>query len=426
MLRAEQKKEGVPMKKMLFVVVLVMLASVVYADTPWVSGLEGEEEDKMSVKAAGRIMVDVNAADSAIWPARLGTEFRRLRLSLSGKMYENIVFKTQFEFGAVGVKAQSGPVTYDDPTTAEDDIEGTSLAIVTKAGKGVTLEDAYIGVKCPSLGTVCVGNKSMALSLDDTTSSRYLTFAERALPTTAGINPYRQMGVSLNNSLLEDTLHYQVGIYNESRVGYSKGAALGYGGRVSVQPMVDDGLAVHVGAGAWYRDMDEATFGTRPELHMAPVLIRGSLPSDAVVAYALETGVSVGPAHAAAEYVGAYVDAAEGSADANIGGYYVQVGLFLTGEHREIRDTWQRVRPKEDFGPDKGIGAWELKARYSNLDLNNGGMAGGVENNVTAGVNWYLNPYTRVTCDYVYIDATGGPKGDVSGSGGAVRFATDF
>ena len=414
------------MKRMVLVVVLAMTAGVVYGGTPWASGLKGEEEDAMSVKLSGRIMVDMNTADSSIWPEQLGTEFRRLRLSLSGTMYENVVFKTQFEFGSVGVKAQSRSVVIDDPTSTEDDIEGTPLTLVTKAGKGVVIKDAYIGVKCPSLGTVCVGNKNMTLSLDDTTSSKHLTFVERSLPTTADINPYRQMGVSLHNSLLEDTLHYQVGIYNDSRSGYSEGASLGYGGRMSVQPIVDDGLAVHVGAGAWYRDLDEAVFKTRPELHMVPSLIGGSLPSDAVVAYAVETGVSVGPAHAAAEYVGAYVDAAEGSADANIGGYYVQVGLFLTGEHREIRDTWQRVKPKENFGPGKGIGAWEVKARYSSLDLNDGGMAGGVENNVTAGVNWYLNPYTRVTCDYVFIDAAGGPNGDVSGSGGAIRFGTDF
>ncbi|NQT94338.1 MAG: hypothetical protein HQ559_16385 [Lentisphaerae bacterium] len=414
------------MKKMALVVLLAMLAGVVYAGTPWVSGLKGEEEDKISVKFSGRIMADVNAADSGIWPEQLGTEFRRLRLSLSGRMYENVVFKTQFEFGAVGVTAKSGPALYDDPTTAEDDIEGTPLTVVTKAGKGVTLKDVYIGVKCPSLGTICAGNKNMALSLDDTTSSRHITFIERALPTTADITPYWQMGVSLHNSLLDDTLHYQVGIYNDGNGGYSQGPSLGYGGRVSVQPVADDNLAVHVGTGAWYRDLDEAAFSTRPELHMAPAHIGGSLPSDAVVAFALETGVSVGPAHAQAEYVGAYVDAAEGSADANIGGYYVQAGVFLTGEHRRIRDTWQRVKPKENFAPGTGIGAWELKARYSNLDLNNGGMSGGVENNVTVGVNWYLNPYARVTCDYIFIDVKGGENGDVSGSGGAVRFATDF
>ncbi len=44
--------------------------------------------------------------------------------------------------------------------------------------------------------------------------------------------------------------------------------------------------------------------------------------------------------------------------------------------------------------------------RFSSIDLNDAealnGTRGGKEHNLTFGVNWYLNPNTRVTWNYVH------------------------
>ena len=50
---------------------------------------------------------------------------------------------------------------------------------------------------------------------------------------------------------------------------------------------------------------------------------------------------------------------------------------------------------------DVGPGAWELAFRVSLLDLDDRGIAGGRLTDLTFGVNWYMNPYVRMTANYV-------------------------
>jgi phosphate-selective porin OprO/OprP len=63
------------------------------------------------------------------------------------------------------------------------------------------------------------------------------------------------------------------------------------------------------------------------------------------------------------------------------------------------------VKPKNNYSAASGgTGAWEAKARYSGLDLDDSNITGGELDNITVGLNWYLNPNTRVMWDYVHAD----------------------
>jgi phosphate-selective porin OprO/OprP len=78
----------------------------------------------------------------------------------------------------------------------------------------------------------------------------------------------------------------------------------------------------------------------------------------------------------------------------------------LTGEHRLYdRSTgiFDGVVPKANFSWSNGTwGAVELAAQLSTLDLDSGTLAGGRQRNVSLGLNWYLDPNTRMVFDYVH------------------------
>jgi phosphate-selective porin OprO/OprP len=106
-------------------------------------------------------------------------------------------------------------------------------------------------------------------------------------------------------------------------------------------------------------------------------------------------------------------------------GWYVQGAWVLTGENRPYNPAEGRFdAPKlnYNFNPSAGTwGAFELAARYDELDLNfhdcGAGHAvpafpatcfdavrGGDQKITTLGLNWYLNPDIRIMVDYLHVD----------------------
>ena len=87
-------------------------------------------------------------------------------------------------------------------------------------------------------------------------------------------------------------------------------------------------------------------------------------------------------------------------------GGYVDVGYFLTGESRNYNPyfgQFWRLKPKSDLGQG-GLGAFELRARWQTIDLNDRlavvdgsvtGITGGEASGFTVGLNWYFNAFTR-------------------------------
>jgi phosphate-selective porin OprO and OprP len=92
-----------------------------------------------------------------------------------------------------------------------------------------------------------------------------------------------------------------------------------------------------------------------------------------------------------------------------INGWFVQAGYLLTGETIRDRTLVDPLRPFDlrhgRFGP----GAWEVTARYSELDLSSRVFAAGLADPtlwsndaqlVDVGVNWYLNKFIKVYFDW--------------------------
>ncbi|MDA7950448.1 MAG: OprO/OprP family phosphate-selective porin, partial [Pirellulaceae bacterium] len=48
-----------------------------------------------------------------------------------------------------------------------------------------------------------------------------------------------------------------------------------------------------------------------------------------------------------------------------------------------------------------GMGAWQLTARYSVLDLNDEAVNGGTGREAIVGLNWYWNPHAKMQLNYL-------------------------
>ena len=138
----------------------------------------------------------------------------------------------------------------------------------------------------------------------------------------------------------------------------------------------------------------------------------------------LEFAAINGPLSVQGEWMQASVDStAAGNPD--LSSYYLFASYFLTGEHRVYKAssaTFGRVRPKHNYLGDGGSGALELALRYSSADLADANVSGGELDNITLGLNWYLNPNTRVMLNYTAADLAGTGDSNIA----QARFQIDF
>jgi len=185
---------------------------------------------------------------------------------------------------------------------------------------------------------------------------------------------------------------------------------------------------IHTGLAYSWRDANDnqVRFSQRPESHICDrVVDTGLFAADDYQLLGVEAALVYGPLSIQSEYFNTWVNQLAG-ADANFQGVYGYVSYFLTGEARNYKRTagvFDRVRPFENFFRVRdadgymqmGKGAWEVAYRYSYLDLDDAGISGGLASDHTIGLNWYLNPYTRLMWDYVNSNVTrGGTTGNIN------------
>jgi phosphate-selective porin OprO/OprP len=92
-----------------------------------------------------------------------------------------------------------------------------------------------------------------------------------------------------------------------------------------------------------------------------------------------------------------------------LNGWFVQAGYLLTGETIRDRTNIQPLHPF-DLRPGRfGLGAWEVTARYSQLDLDSRVFTPGLADPklwtnhaklVDVGANWYLSQFIKVYFDW--------------------------
>jgi phosphate-selective porin OprO/OprP len=322
-------------------------------------------------------LLDIDAVDT-------GTEFRRARLELDGDIYRDFYFKFQLDF----------------------------------AGGEVTFKDVYLGAHhVPVVQDVRVGHFKEPFSLEELTSSNYITFMERGLPNV--FSPERNTGVAILPNFLDERMTYSLGVFRgetqETGNGFGDPESYDLATRITGLPWyADDGAKlVHLGFSYVRRFLSDSDvrFRQRPESHLAPRFVdTDDFEASSVDVIDPELAVILGPASLQAEYMRNFVNADQVN-DPAFDGWYAYLSYFLTGEHRVYKReaaAFDKVKPKRNFnfGPEGGWGAWEVGARLSKVNLDSEDVRGGDLRDATLGVNWYLNPNMRIMANYVHSDRT--------------------
>jgi len=262
------------------------------------------------------------------------------------------------------------------------------------------------------LGKLRVGYMKVPVGLEGVTSSRAGTFMELAAPIQA-IYQGRRTGVEW--TLERDQALFQLGGYGGTDLqGDNPGQT--YAARAAWTPRKAEGDVLHLGIAAsrenpqgWTdgRGVDfdpTARLRARPATALSDVRLidSGNL---APVGHIRRTGLEGiwirGPVSLQGELLRADIGRDAGLPDYTAEGGYLAASWLLTGESRPY-SSGNVANPK----PANGYGAVELAARYSTLDLDDRGIAGGRQHDWTFGANWYLTPFVKLQANYVRARAT--------------------
>lgn len=366
-------------------------------------GLELSSYDgQFSFELAGRLMIDMAAYQQENVILGNGTELRRARFEVEGLMYSN----WGYEFGV--------------------DFSGTDADI----------KDAYIEYLGEFDSSSKFGQFKEPFSLEELTSSKYITFMERALPNEFA--PGRNIGIGISH--LGENWSTAYGLFGEAfDTDTTDQVDEGWGvtGRFSYAPWHDDRKALHLGVSLSQRspdDENEVSFDSRPESHITDIkyLDTGNIAEvDHVTLYGLEAALVLGPVSFQAEMINTQVARNTGLDDLDFAGWYFYGSWFLTGESRiykRKKGSFGRIKPISDSG------AWELALRVSSMDLNDLDISGGEADQITLGINWYANPHIRYMLNFIKVDndlaadADGAPavSGDDDPSIVQIRAQIDF
>jgi phosphate-selective porin OprO/OprP len=327
------------------------------------AALAAPAQAEMTVEIGGRIQADYVYYDEDNVDLGSGTEFRRTRLFASGNIADDWKYKAQYDF----------------------------------AGNGTELKDMYVQYTGWDFGKITLGQFKQEQGLEVLTSSKYITFIERA--AMSEFVPDRRISAGLSGDA--GAWHYAASIFgDEEGSDDSTSESLGFSGRLTWGPKFGDSQ-LHFGGSASWQDPGEDTVRVRarPETHKTGTRLvnTGNLDEvDDIVTYGVEGAWVLGPFSVQGEWMQQTVNRDVGD-EPDLTGFYVYGSWFLTGENRSYKGG--------KFGRTKASNAWEVAVRYSNLDLEDGDVLGGEQDVYTVGLNYYVNPYLRFMLNYVYTEA---------------------
>ncbi len=350
-----------------------------------------------------------------------GTNFRRAQFGFAGTLWRDWSYNFTYDFGGNGVE-----------------------------GRGY-LYRAYLQYDGLKPVSVRVGAFSPFTSIEDATGGANLALMER--PTA----------VNLARGIAGGSGREAVQIF---AVGSNYLVSLAITGQKTVDAATFDEQQGLVGRAAWLAlDRDgikwllnaDAThvlrladtapgvaanfrFSAGPELAVdaSSTVDTGALDARHVTEFGLESAVNFGRLFGQGGWFHYDVARRTTRPNSDFHGWYAMATWSLTGETRPYDPgsaSFHAPVPVTPLG-DRGFGAWEVAARYSSANLDylpglpsaSGGVAGGIQDVWSAGLNWYPNQTIRFMLDYdnIRVTHTGAPATDITADAIGLRSQIAF
>ncbi len=348
--------------------------------------VSAESTEGFTFKPGGRLMFDVASYSEDRNSLDDDHELRRIRLEAEGTLLRDWEYDFSVDF----------------------------------AGRGSEIKNAWLAYAPVKTTRLILGQYREPIGLEELTSSNNITFMERALP--GEFAPGRNLGAGFRHSGGRWTV--AAGIFGESHEDYSTDEDADrwdLTGRATYTFPVDKAHILHVGLAASRHDTGsdgEVKYSARPESHLSSIKYTNTGKIDNTQAawlYGAELLAIMDNVSFQAEYMQADLQRNGGDDDLHFYGWYGYVSWIVTGESRGYK---ARKAVPGSVKPAHKWGAWELAARYSQLDLNDlPAVSGGRERNVTLALNWYINRRARLMLNYVRVsnDRLADDNGDVAG-----------
>ncbi len=378
------------------------------AGRPTVSTADGTQ--KFALRAVGQFdatAYDEHSSAPGASDLNSGTNIRRARLSVEGTFGKDWNYNLTGEFGGSGTEAAQ-----------------LNQAFIEYAGWKPFGPDTLVRLR--------IGGWPTPTGLEDATPYAEALFLERAAVAETVRNLAGGDGRSGVGALVNGDRWYASAVLTGAVVGATAefDEQKGYLARFAFNPLGDKTWGLHLGAntqgvlspadpGAGAANTTILRLRERPELRVdgTRLVDTGAISADGATAYGLELGGFYRNFQVSAEAFQVEVDRI-GAFDPSFGGWYVQGAWTLTGESRVWTSTsggFKGVKPSKAFDGKGGLGAWELAARYSVLDLNDragafgaatpvGGIRGGEQKIATFGLDWYPNAVFRFQAQYQQVE----------------------
>jgi len=358
-----------------------------------------------------------------------GDLFRRSRIGLDGTVFSDFDYRLLFDFAGSG--------TEDSGQVYETWLQYSGLRPayfrIGAFPQSIGLEDQGSTNGMPFLERPGASDVARNLAAGDTRTGAQLFGYGQHWFVSAAVTG-RTVGVVNTGTVLAINSTPTTSAIGTAQ---SYGDQLGFVGRLAGTPLHGSDWLIHVGVHGSYvdRPADASGPGTNGSVPISAGVVRLSDTPELRVdgTKFIDTG-NIDTRHASTagvelagqkqrffaqgEFEHIAIQRSDISSTPTFTGGYVEAGLFLTDDARRYNAAtaaFDGPSVNHALSPSSGNwGAWELVARYSDIDLNyHAGAAGtaptadairgGDQKILTAGLNWYLNPAMRLMLDYEHV-----------------------